>query len=282
MTERRWTGSQALMEMKSRMYRRYLALRQAYWRSTGGRRIRVFGESLKVTADTVFPGYRSHPLPTGSHKSRIVRHADFVQMHALVDFIERARRPLTVVEVGAHHGAYAVLMGQLLRKHGGRCLAIEPHPASFASLCRNVRLNDLDGVVTCLQNGIADVSGEFSISDQGSQSQLVARGGGAGETVTVKTLARIRSEQRLPMVDLLLIDVEGAELPVLRGFPWNEMPLPKIFCELHPYAWPDFGYTPEDFSAFLTGKGLRCIDMYFTEHRTFPDLDYIGPTVLMR
>lgn len=272
--------SQALMEMKSRIYRCYWALRQAYWRISGGRRLRVFGESLKVTADTVFPGYRSHPLPAGSHKSRIVRHADFVQMHALVDFIERARRPLTVVEVGAHHGAYAVLMGQLLRQHGGRCIAIEPNPSSFATLCRNVRLNDLDGVVTCLQNGISDIPGELSISDRGSQSQLVAEGG--GETVTVKTLAQILSEQGLATVDLLLIDVEGAELPVLRGFPWNDLPLPKIFCELHPYAWPDFGYTAEDFSAFLTGKGLHCIDMYFTEHRTFPDLDYIGPTVLMR
>ncbi len=241
----------------------------------------VFGQSLRVTGGTVFPCYRSHPLPVGFHKSQIVRYADYVQLHAICDFIARATRPLTVVEVGAHHGAYAVIIGKLLRQQGGKVIAIEPHPASYSTLARNVYMNDLGNVVTCVQVAVSDRSGTMSITDHGGQSRLVSEAGG-GVPVMVKTLAQIIEELRLDTVDLLLIDVEGAELPVLEGFPWGDLPLPKIFCELHPYAWTDFNYDGNSLRAFLQEKNLRCIDMYFTEHRAFREPDYIGPTVLIR
>ena len=257
-----------------------MTLMGAYWHLVGGRHVRVFGRPFTFTASTTFPSYRTHPLPAGSHKSRIVRHGDFVQAHALADFIHQANRPLTVVEVGAHHGAYAVLLGKLLRKHGGRLIALEPNPNAFDTLCQNIELNDLANIVTCIKAGVSDSPGELSISDQGSQSHLVA--GGQGELVMVKTLAQILLEQDVRTVDLLLIDVEGAELPVLSGFPWEELPLPRIFCEHHPYAWRDYGYTGQDFSNFLLTKSLRCIDMYFTEHKIFSSSDYIGPTLLMK
>jgi FkbM family methyltransferase len=184
------------------------------------------------------------------------------------------------VEVGAHHGAYEVLLGKLLREHGGRLIALEPNPISFEILCRNIDINGLADIVRCMKAGVSDKTGELRISDDGSQSQLIIEG--QGELIEVKTLAQIPTEQDLHMVDLLVIDVEGAELPVLVGFQWDDLPLPRIFCELHPYAWKDFGYTGQDFSGFLSKKFLRCIDMYLTEHDIFNAPDYIWPTLLMR
>jgi len=78
-----------------------------------------------------------------------------------------------------------------------------------------------------------------------------------------------------------MIDVEGAELNVLRGFPWEIMRPGRIFCELHPYAWKEFGYTGEDFMDFLKQHGYRCFDMYFREYTEFTSDDYIGPTVFV-
>jgi hypothetical protein len=63
-------------------------------------------------------------------------------------------------------------------------------------------------------------------------------------------------------LDLLIVDVEGAELPVLNGFPWETVRIEKIFVELHPYAWKDFGYGGDEFRSFLEEKGFRCLDMY--------------------
>lgn len=270
--------------MKQLLYQRYLSAMRLYWRARGGRRIEAFNNVMKVTADTVFPSYHTHRLPKAGHKSRIVRYADYVQQHAICDFITRLESAgcgkACVIEVGAHHGAYAVILGKLLQKSGGRMIAIEPHPESFKVLQENVQLNGLDDTVICIQAGIADKAGIMSISDQGSQSQLKAEPDGV--SVRVETLEGVIREQNLKKVDLLLIDVEGAELPVLQGFPWTGFPLPKIFCELHPYAFQDFGYTGKDLKNFLEQNGLRCIDMYFHEYKEFEDLDYIGPTVLMR
>jgi len=55
----------------------------------------------------------------------------------------------------------------------------------------------------------------------------------------------------------------------------------KIFCEMHPYAWKDFGYTEVDVSYFLAKHGYRCFDTYLNEHKTFENNKYIGPTIFV-
>lgn len=78
-----------------------------------------------------------------------------------------------------------------------------------------------------------------------------------------------------------MIDVEGAELAVLRGFPWGEVPVSMTLCEMHPYAWKDFGYDAQAMTKFMRERGLLCLDMFLGEHRTFTDEGYIGPTLLL-
>jgi hypothetical protein len=80
----------------------------------------------------------------------------------------------------------------------------------------------------------------------------------------------------------MLIDVEGAELSVLKGHPWQSVPAEKIFCELHPYAWKQFGYTNVDMQDFLSEHNFRCFDMYLQEHKIFTSEAYIGPTLLLK
>lgn len=172
--------------MKKYFVALYNIYRIIYWRLIGGRRIDVFGQSLKVDPLTDFPYYRTHPIPSGSHKSRIVRYVDYVQQHAIADLISRANSPLTIIEVGAHQGGYAVILGKLLGSIGGKVVAIEPNPISFEILKKNVHMNGLDNLVTCVHAAISDTPGILSISDKGIQSQLVAHGEGA--EVTVMTL----------------------------------------------------------------------------------------------
>ena len=264
--------------MKKIAYKFFITIAEIYW-ALFGRRISVFGTNLRVTPNTIFPNYRSHRLPRSPHKSRIVRYADFVQMHAICDFISRSNKPLTIVEVGAHHGAYAILMGRLLKDCGGMIIAIEPDSDNFSVLVRNVKMNNLESTVRCIQLGVLDQPGQMVVSSNGSESQLV-NGGSNGAAVEIKTLSQIFAEEALYDVDLLLVDVEGAELPVLQGLPWEKMQIPKIFVELHPYNFSDFGYTGEDFIGFLDERNLRCVDMFMAEHCEIHELDYIGPTVL--
>jgi len=78
-----------------------------------------------------------------------------------------------------------------------------------------------------------------------------------------------------------MIDVEGAELLVLRGFPWQSVRVEKILCELHPYAWKEFGYNIDDMKQFLISHGYRCFDMYFIEYKIFNTDTYLGPTLFI-
>ena len=270
-----------MISYKKILYRFWVFVRQSYWRTIGGRTIGIFGVTYKVTPETEITAYRTHKLPKAGHKSRIVRYTDFVQLHAIVDYIERLEYPPTVIDVGAHHGAYAVLIGSLLGKRGGRCIAIEPNPESYNILKTNVKLNNLESVVTCIQAGVSDTEGVFYINDNGIESKLIHDDNASGLAVNVRTLSQVINEQGLTRVDILLVDVEGAELPVLQGFPWSSIPAPRIFCELHPYAWSDFGYTGLDLSNFFAEKDFRCIDMFFNEYHEFNASGYIGPTVLL-
>lgn len=89
----------------------------------------------------------------------------------------------------------------------------------------------------------------MSISNEGSESQLTDYL--SCERVRVETLTSLFDKHKIESVELLLIDVEGAELPVLKGFPWAKFAPPKIYCEVHPYAFQDFDYTGNDFLTFL-------------------------------
>jgi FkbM family methyltransferase len=267
--------------MKRLLYRCLSALRRLAWRLAGGRRTSAFGARLNLAPETQFPSYRKLRLPAGPVKSQIVRYGDFVQIHCAVAYLESLGRPASVVEVGAHHGSYAVLLGSVLRRIGGRLLAVEPNPGNFRVLADNVARNGLGEIVVCEQVAVLDRQGSAHLALNGEQSAITQAGKVGTASVQTTTLARLLEKHSVARVDLLIVDVEGAELPVLKGFPWSEVPVGRVFCELHPYAWPSFSYGAQDMQAFLDARGWRCFDMFLCEQRAFPDGGYIGPAVLM-
>lgn len=263
------------------VFRAVSGARRLWWSLRGGRRITVFSREIILGPETVFPHSRRFPLPTGTPEARIVGYGDFVQMHAAVRHLEQCAATPVVVEVGAHHGAYAVVFGKIAQPRGGTVLALEPDPESFAVLEGNVRRNGLDGTVRCERIAAGTEPARMGLASAGSQSRLVRSGEPDACRVEVATLASRLAAHGMRRVDLLLIDVEGAELSVLRGFPWGKVPVGMVLCEMHPYAWKDFGHDAGSMREFLRDRGLRCLDMYLREHRTFARQGYLGPTLLL-
>ncbi len=266
------------MNLKSYVYKLGISLLEEFWRIRGGRNITVFGSRYCLDPATIFPSYRRLPLPKGDRLSQIVRHGDFVQMHAVCRYVAGIDRPV-ILDVGAHHGAYAVVLGRLARQQNGKVIALEPNPESFEILKRNIRANNLEDTVFCEQVAVMDCPGEACIEFQGSQSFVTPEK--QGNRVEITTLEDVMLKYNENRADLLIIDVEGAELPVLKGFPWKKFRPGKIFCELHPYAWNAFGYTGEDMKAFVREHGFRCIDVYLQEYMSFDSDDYIGPVLFL-
>lgn len=267
--------------LKRFTYQAGISFAKFIWRAKGGRRITVFGHDYLLVPETIFPHYRNFKLPRDGYLSDMVRYADYVQFHSAALYVsELGDRPV-IVEAGAHHGAYAIVLGRIVQPKQGRVIALEPNPESFAILKENVRLNGLNETVICECVAAGDKAGSMPMEMMGSQSRI-ASAATSSCNVNVLPLSALLAKYGIKHLDLLMIDVEGAELSVLKGFPWESVSVEQIYCELHPYAWKDFNYSSEDMSMFLNRRRYRCFDMYFREHVSFESDDYIGPALFCK
>jgi FkbM family methyltransferase len=242
-------------------------------------------ESVKFACGSSIPA-GEFCLPRVSYRSRLVRDADFVQQRALAAYLESTPECRLFIDVGAFHGYYAVSVGKYLASRGGQVLAVEPDPANFEKLIQTVQLNGLEDTVRCVNVGCSDHCGQMHFNPSDSQGRLRQENDANTQPVEVKTLDSILDDEGIDIpIDCLMIDVEGAELPVLRGLSPERRAGSKMFVEMHPYAWADFDHSPEDFNMYLRSQGLVCIDMFHRIHDDFASdpwyPQYVGPTTLV-
>ncbi|MEV0004993.1 FkbM family methyltransferase [Micromonospora sp. NPDC050980] len=129
----------------------------------------------------------------------------------------RPRPGDTVLDLGAGVGGEVRLFSRLVGPHG-RVVAVEGHPRTFRCLRRAVALNGLANV-TLVPCAVVDEPGTVRLDehDQTHLRNALTRDGRGGVEVPGRTLAEIMSTLDLDRVDLLKMNIEGAELPALRG-----------------------------------------------------------------
>lgn len=121
-----------------------------------------------------------------------------------------------VVDVGANIGGFTLLAARRVGPTG-RVVAVEPEPENFLLLRRNVRQNGFANV-RLIQAAVDAQAGRRTLyrsGDPAMHTLLPRYADGVGVAVT--TLDLVEREEDLPRVDVLKIDVEGAELRVLQG-----------------------------------------------------------------
>jgi FkbM family methyltransferase len=157
-------------------------------------------------------------------------------------------------DFGANVGVYSVLAGSV----GARVLSVEPVPDTFAKLQRNLRLNSVPGQpVRC---GLADQAGtlRFTKSLGGMNRVAMVRDGDDSIEVGVKTSDQLTAETGLNPV-AIKIDVEGFELPLLRGSTNLLRSVEAIVIELNGSGRP-YGYADDAVHALLLDAGFGCFD----------------------
>lgn len=129
----------------------------------------------------------------------------------------RPRPGDVVLEVGAGCGTETVFLAESVGRNG-RVIAVEAHPWTFRLLCRTVAENGLENV-TPVHVAVTDSCGRTSISDHEAASNILnsVLAGGPGHTVRSTTIDRLVDEHRLDRVDLLKMNIEGAEALAVRG-----------------------------------------------------------------
>ncbi|HEX8246204.1 MAG TPA: FkbM family methyltransferase [Longimicrobium sp.] len=194
----------------------------------------------------------------GGETVRLLPEFRFVTWNrAEYDALRAAARPGAVaLDVGANVGAYALLLGQWVRP-GGRVYAFEPAAQAFAGLSRHVALNGLGDIVTLVPVAAAASTGTAAFAADGvSGANRLGSGGMTVATVTIDDFCA--REGIRPTV--IKIDVEGAELDVLRGARETIRRAGAdltLLVEMHPTVWREMGIAKEDVQAELARQGLR-------------------------
>lgn len=130
-------------------------------------------------------------------------------------FEARVRNSSVVYDIGAHVGFYTLLASQLVGAEG-KVIAFEPVRRNLDYLRRHLEINHCVNVVV-IEAAVSDRSGTAPFSQgvdysQGHLSQT--KGNIMVNTVSIDELIR---NGDAPAPDYMKIDVEGAELLVLKG-----------------------------------------------------------------
>lgn len=141
----------------------------------------------------------------------------YTGLHEFSDmaFVLHVLRPEdTFVDVGANVGSYTILAGSAV---GTRGYAFEPVPNTFRKLVDNIRLNRMEDRVQAFNVGLAQSEGVIRFtSDLDTVNHALAENEAAANIIEVKVTSL---DQALSDAhpNLMKIDVEGYETPVLEG-----------------------------------------------------------------
>jgi FkbM family methyltransferase len=180
----------------------------------------------------------------------------------------------TFIDCGANVGYFSILAAQLVQE-GGTVVSIEANPSTYSLLKRNLSVNGVGIPVHCAlttQKGEVELFMPIEGGDVYSSLHI----GGLLQGQAVKTfqvqgraLDEVIEELKLSQINLIKIDVEGAELEVLRSA--NHLLShfrPLLIMEYSVKTWSAFGATAKDleqllerhsYKSYLYDKENKCL-----------------------
>jgi FkbM family methyltransferase len=172
---------------------------------------------------------------------------------------------MTFVDVGSNWGYFTLLAARFVGK-SGRVISIEPHPRLFKVLQENVQRNRLQQV-TALQLAAGSERGtckllsyEEALGNYGT-SHLVRESKDAAHifNVPMRPLDALFDELELKAIDLLKMDIEGAEGFALQGLvkSLSNFRIYRLILELHPAQLAEHGQAARDVIQLLSNLGYR-------------------------
>ncbi len=161
-----------------------------------------------------------------------------------------------VVDIGANVGMYAVMQS----KRGAKVYAFEANPECYGRLLKTVRANRLRTRVAAWNQAIGGAPGWGVVTapygGRGTPAGFVTALEGPSEdtnAVSVKPLDSIEELRGIERIHLLKVDVEGAEVEVLRGARLILTRVERIVIEYHSPT------LDEQVTQLLTGSGFSTV-----------------------
>ncbi len=172
---------------------------------------------------------------------------------------------MTVIDVGANLGYFTVIAASRVGP-SGKVHSFEPYPHNYSLLQKNIATNDLKNV-TAVRTALSDKAGTrdlFFGDNQCTHSFSDKRGAGQSEIVPTETLDNYLRSVGNPKIDIIKIDIEGAEPIVVDGMKETLSKSSSLIMlvEFYPNAIKRLGYSPLGFLETLKSYGfaLSAID----------------------
>lgn len=167
-----------------------------------------------------------------------------------------------VVDIGAHVGYFTLIAARSVGPEG-RVYAFEPDPENYALLVRNIELNGYQNIIP-IQKAVWNITGKLPLFSTGLDSgqHSLCRAGKyerASQFVETITLDTFLEEEGLPKIDLIKMDIEGAEPVALEGMQrlLRRGDNLKLIVEFCPVLLKRAGLDPADFLFRLSSLGFR-------------------------
>lgn len=204
--------------------------------------------------------YRMRVHPVDENGRRVFVHGFEARERLTRHFVRLLHPGDCVLDIGANVGYYTMVAAKLVGP-GGCVHAFEASPQTFCWLKANARLNPAADIHVH-DKAVSDECGEVtfhtakeactgysSIRDLGAETGSVAR-------VPSVSIDSILND--LPPVRLVKIDVEGAEMLVLRGMSGLiERDQPFVIFEVDDGFLRELGFSAQDLCDFMTQRGYH-------------------------
>lgn len=174
-------------------------------------------------------------------------------------FLERTLRSgMVAIDGGANVGELSLRMAQLVGPTG-TVIAAEPSPTTFAALSRNIELNRLTnllGIRAALSRHEGSMQFYLGEGACSLSSSLYSAPEARSQSIEtqVTNLDRLAEEHKLSRIDLIKLDVEGAEIEAIAGADkiLTSPHKPVIIVEFNARVATRAGWQLADLIAILT------------------------------
>lgn len=165
-------------------------------------------------------------------------------------FKESLEEGATVVDIGTNIGYYTIIAGKKVGPKG-KVFGYEPNMDSFNLLQRNILINNFENI-TSINLALSNILGERTLyfgDNKCTHSFADNRKTGKNEVVSTDTLDNSLKKYGSPKIDVIKMDIEGAEILALEGMAETIERSPRltIFTELYPKAIRRLGRSPVEF-----------------------------------
>lgn len=186
-------------------------------------------------------------------------------------FKKHLKRGGMVMDIGANIGYHTLIAAEIVGENG-HVYAFEPLPKNFRLLKKNVVVNSYRNV-TLVNKALSDKNGTGKLflsreDNWGDVRIFNSHDKRSSINIKLMTLDSFFG-QKIPQIDVMKMDVQGAEALVLKGSfkTIKKNKRLKLFTEFWPKALRLSGSSAAEYSKLLTQAGFKVYEIDTQNHR---------------